>query len=221
VGYRSTILSLGLVLLALAPGLSLADTAALPPPQLPKGHLQIPIIRQSTDYSCGAAAFMSLLVYWNDFDSYESSLWPVLGTTAKGGTDSRRINEAAAAFGLNSSLKEHLGILDLQRALIAGDTLILDIQAWSEGPNPPPWKDRWEDGHYVVLIGMDSTYAYVMDPSTAKGYGYIPLDELLDRWHDYEVDASGQVWRNEHLAIVIHGNQLPQARYPADPIRIQ
>jgi hypothetical protein len=44
------------------------------------------------------------------------------------------------------------------------------LQAWSEDSDGLTWRERWEDGHYVVVIGYDNENLYFMDPSTLSLY---------------------------------------------------
>jgi predicted double-glycine peptidase len=174
-------------------------------PVLPPKALKVPLVRQATTYSCGAAALLSVLFYWRVYDGNESSLYAELGTTPENGTPPESIARVATRFGLTSQVKTGMTLSDLRGALARGATVILDIQAWRDpGGGPPAWRDRWEDGHYVVLIGMDERRAYVMDPSTAGGYGWIPLAELEDRWHDYE-DRGGRRVEWVRAGIVLQG----------------
>ena len=55
------------------------------------------------------------------------------------------------------------------------------------------WEARWEDGHYVVAVGLDDRNLYVMDPSVRGSYGFIPRAELLRRWHDFEIVGGRRV----------------------------
>jgi len=194
--------------------------AAAPEPRLPAAHLPVPLVRQATDYSCGAAAMLAALYYWKAFEGPESELYPLLGTTPKDGTDPRSMRAAAERLGLAARLQEGMTLEDLSAALGKGETVILDLQAWSDPAAPPvKWANRWEDGHYVVLVGTDAQHVYVMDPSVAAGYGHIPLTELYERWHDYE-DRDGKMWRNQHLGLILSGKEHIAA-YPAPLERIR
>lgn len=193
-------------------------SAAAREAKLPKNALPVPLVAQATDYSCGAAALLSVLYYWQEYDGTESSLYPLLSTTPEDGTHPIKMTEVAGMFNLKASMRERMTVDDLKAALKKGDTIILDIQAWSEGGSTP-WKDRWEDGHYVVLVGMDSHFVYVMDPSAHGAYGYFPLSELIDRWHDYE-DRDGYVQKYFQLGIVIRGKD-PLKKVPGPLIRIE
>ncbi|MBI5240820.1 MAG: C39 family peptidase [Elusimicrobia bacterium] len=210
------LLQLALSLLAAAP----AWAGSLAGPALPSDHLRVPLMPQSTNYSCGAAAMMAILHYWKVSDGNESSLYPLLGTTPEEGTHPAKLVAGARHHGLRAELREGLGLPDLEAALKRRETVILDIQAWQENdPTPEDWTDNWEDGHYVVLVGMDQDYLYVMDPSTHLSYGYIPRAELPGRWHDYE-NEGGKLREYRRMGIFISGKE-PLAAFPAQLERVR
>ncbi len=198
----------------------LAAPAPQGPPRLPAQALPVPCFRQSTGYACGAAAMQAVLAYWQVYDGQESKLYPTLGTTPERGTPPEGLLAGAKSFGLTARLKEGVELPELRQALAAGDAVILNLQAWSEASDKgTPWKDRWDDGHYVVLVGLDETYLYVMDPSTSAGYAFLPIAEFLDRWHDYATVA-GKRREYHHLAIFTHGT-TPRAAGVAPLTRLE
>ena len=199
---------------------SAPETSGLPQASIPAGYLPLPIAVQETNYSCGAASALSVLKYWQAYAGSESSLYELLGTRPKDGTPPEGLARGLVKLGLKAEVKEGMTLGELRAALGRGDSVILDIQAWREDQDTP-WSQRWEDGHYTVLIGMDEHYAYLMDPSTPERYTYLPLAELLDRWHDYE-DRDGQIRRYRHMGILAHGAKpLPRpAEPPSAPARI-
>jgi predicted double-glycine peptidase len=206
-------------MLAAAVALFMSASAAAAPPRLPARALAVPLIAQATDYSCGAAALMSTLLYWNtSYDSDEGALYAPLGTTPKDGTPPEAIARVAESYGLHAYLAEHMTLDDLSLALERGDTVILDLQAWREDSSTRPWSADWDDGHYVVLVGMDREYAYLMDPSSFGAYAFVPLQELLERWHDYE-DRTGVVRRYERLGVIVRGKK-PRGSYPGALVRM-
>ncbi len=183
-------------------------------------RLQVPITRQSTEYSCGAAALQSVMTYWKKFDDTESTLMAELGTTEKDGTAFQNLPKVARKYKLKAKLQEHLSVKELARQLDRGVTAILDIQAWPESGKPPAnWRTEWESGHYVVLVGLDEERAYFMDPSTAQAYTYIPLAELEARWHDYDI-VGGHKRIYEHAAVLIEGDDWMPG-FPGDPRPLQ
>lgn len=179
-------------------------------PALPARYLPVPLISQATDYSCGAAALLSILYYWRVYSKDEDELRRILHTTPNNGTHPAMIVRVARLLGLGAFMKENLTLVDLGHAIGRGDTVILDIQAWPDAEEAKkPWRDMWDSGHYVVLVGLDRERAYLMDPSVSDGYAYIPLEELSDRWHDYEMEAGvRREYRN--LGIFIHNTVNPR-----------
>ena len=204
----SCILALSLSALARPP-------AAPPTPRLPKNALRVPIVPQSTSWSCGAGSLLGVLYYWKAYDGPERDLHHPLGTTAANGTHPTKIVQVARSYGLEARFRERLKVSDLRRALRHGITPIVDLQAWREDEKVP-WEQRWEDGHYVVLVGLDRHYAYFMDPSAHGGYGFMPLSDLMKRWHDYE-SSSGKIRRYHRSAIFIRGS-TPLRRNTLIPI---
>ncbi|MBI3554765.1 MAG: C39 family peptidase [Deltaproteobacteria bacterium] len=174
-----------------------------PTPLLPANSLAVPLIAQATSYSCGAAALMSVLYYWNAYGGNESGLYSMLETTPKDGTEPIKIVEVAKAHGLQASMRTNMTVADLRAALGRGETVILALQAWRDTFDKK-WSDTWDSGHYAVLVAMDAEFAYFMDPSAVAGYAYVPITELLERWHDYE-DRHGVISRYLNLGITITG----------------
>ena len=168
----------------------------------------MPLARQATSYSCGAAALLSVLYYWQVYDGTESGLYEKLETTEKDGTEPAKLAEVAKGFGLSAELREGLAFKDLRLALDAGKTVILDFQAWKDPGSTVTWAQTWEDGHYAVLVGMDEDRLHLMDPSTPAGYAWLPKTEFLDRWHDYE-EEGGKRREYVRAGIVVRGAPKP------------
>lgn len=197
-------------------------TDAPGPPPLPRPFLAaVPDVRQSTGYTCGAAALQAVLAYWG-FPEREDRLVARLGSTPDAGTPPDAIVRVAREFGLSAELREGLALADLEAALAAGTTVIVDLQAWRDREDLP-WTEIWDDGHYVVLLGMDADRLYFEDPSLLGARGTIPRAEFVDRWHDYEgeppLDPSDRKY--VRMAIFIRGERAPAARpvHSFEPLR--
>ena len=188
-------------------------------PRLPPAMLPIPLFRQATGYSCGACSLQAILCYWQVYSGQESQLYDRLGTTPKDGTAPEKLVEGARSFGLSARMQEGTTLKDLREALTQGTTVILNLQAWRDVPAAKPWKDTWEEGHYVVLAGMGRHHLYVMDPSVSGAYAYLPLQEFQDRWHDYE-NRTGTRHEYHHLAIFIRG-AASMVRFPGPIVRME
>jgi predicted double-glycine peptidase len=173
--------------------------------RLPDKFLPVPYHRQETNYSCGAAAVLTVLQYWRVYDGTESSLYERLGTDKNEGTHPRAMVDGMKAFGLDAELKTGLSLSDLETILKDGKTAIVDYQAWRTAQSVRPWSKDWDDGHYSVLVAMDARNVYMMDPSTDDGaYGWVPRAELLERWRDYET-RGGTREEYVRMAIVVSG----------------
>jgi predicted double-glycine peptidase len=200
--------------IAIASVLATSLSAVAATPELPANHLPVPLIRQATDYSCGPASLLGVILYWQAGDMGESALYKLANTTETDGTTYLNLGNAASQYGkangLDVETRDHLTLNDLRLYLTKGTTVILNIQAWRSPKNEQiPWSLNWEDGHFVVLVAMDADFVYFMDPSASAAYGYMPLLELEDRWHDYDM-VNGQKVVSDHVGIAIRGtNPMP------------
>jgi predicted double-glycine peptidase len=210
------------LLISLAATVSCASGRVTPAPVANAVKLPVPIISQATSHSCGAAALMAALVYFGVFDGPESGLHSSLGVTPAEGTHPDRIVAVARDHGLSAEKRTGLSLLDIQRALDSGALVILDIQAWPERASPDApfaWETAWDDGHYVVAVGLDAQQLYVMDPSISGSYGFIPREELLRRWHDFEMERGHRV-EYRQMGIILRG-QPRFGRFPEAPVRVE
>jgi predicted double-glycine peptidase len=193
-----------------------AIEASLPAP--PPSLLPVPLVSQARPWSCGAAALMAALLYFGVYDDPESTLDAALGVTPEEGTRVDSIVNEARRYGLEADAHVGLTLGDLERGLGRGDVVIVALQAWASNA-VTDWRTDWEDGHYVVVVGLSHDRVYVMDPSVRTGYGYLARDQFLARWHDYDLDH-GHKSTFERLGIVIRGGSR-LARYPAEPTPVQ
>lgn len=178
----------------------------------------VPLISQSSPWTCGPAAVMAVLVYFGAFDGAESQLDVELRATREDGTRVSDIVAVTRRFGLRAEARTGLALDDLRRELAGGAVVIVALQAWASG-EVTDWRSHWEDGHYVVVVGVTEDRVYVMDPSVRTGYAYLPREEFVERWHDYDVDGGRKVvW--DRLGIVIRGGAGLQS-YPAEPTPVQ
>lgn len=151
------------------------------PPSTVNKLIRVPLTRQATDYTCGAAALQSVLGYYGD-EIREGSLAKQLKSNSKIGTRYVEMERFAKQKGYAVEPKREMELASLQRYIDAGTPVICLIQAWAG--KKVDYKTDWEDGHYVVAVGYDEKNMYFMDPSTLGNYTFIPIGEFLDRWHD-------------------------------------
>lgn len=152
------------------------------------GLIHVPITRQATEYTCGAAALASVL-HWidADLDFTEDKLAQDLKSDRVHGTRIADIESFAAKKGLYVSWRDGWTLGDLEKSIKAGNPVLVLIQAYRRSP-AVKWRDDWDDGHYVVVNGIDSRNVYMMDPSNRGSYTFIPREEFVERWHDVDVE---------------------------------
>lgn len=166
----------------------------------------VPDVVQTTDYSCGPSSLVAVLAYYG-ITQRESKVILEAKTNPEIGAEREDLAEVAESYGLTATVRDGLHLADLERELSQGFPVIILNQSWTDALTTN-WKDNWEDGHYLVVIGMDAASVYVEDPLLDGVRGYIPRREFVERWHDWTLDerpAHGQ-------AILIHG--VPPARTP-------
>jgi predicted double-glycine peptidase len=195
------------------PSLTLG-TAQARKPTLPATALPVPLMLQETDFSCGPAALRAVLHYLGAWHGAENKLYKILDASPENGTLPENLVVGARSFGLQASIEQQMSIERLRTLFSLQKIVILELQAWRDADRQTvAWRDNWDDGHFVVLIGIDDDFAYFMDPSTETSYTYLPLTELMERWHDVnQVRKDPRVWRDVQLGVIISG--LPHGPRP-------
>ena len=187
--------------------------------------MRLPIFRQATNYTSGAACVMSVMRYAKyEFDIREDNLSRALGTTEENGTSWHSIVDYLNAVRLDDQdtqyftahKEEHMLIDTLIKELDQGHPVICAIQAWKwdedeEYSMDLDYSDELECGHWAVAIGYNKDNIFFMDPSTSGNYTYIPKDKLVARWHDYACDSNNQRYDLIQTGIIVelNGNEEP------------
>jgi predicted double-glycine peptidase len=150
--------------------------------------IDLPNIRQTTDYTCGAASLLSVLNYYGLYEDSEIALANELATSIDWGTDPINIIKVASKYGLKTHEFKNMTMKQLEGFIKSGVPVIVAYQAWSD--SELDWSACWEDGHYSVVVGHDKGNIYFEDPSLGAGeVGFIPRAEFIDRWHDVDHDG--------------------------------
>lgn len=177
----------------------------LSPPASTSILWEVPWHPQSTSYSCGPAALKSALAYYGVFLSEEDILKQV-GTTAQNGTEMEPMAALAEKYGLKAAVRTELNLADLEKQLAAKQLTIVTLQAYRDTDPPEiPYRDVWDSGHYVIVVGMDAENLYFVDPNLDGHRGFIPRPAFLERWHDGSL-ALGKMQRP---AILLTGTPKP------------
>jgi len=150
--------------------------------------IEYPETRQAFNFDCGANALISMLVFAG-LEEREDRISLLAGTT-KAGTSIEGCLRVLRYYGLPHQARQRLRADDLRKAIDAGHPTLLALQAYRESNRP--YRDLWNDGHYVVSIGYDKRNIIFEDPS-AFHRTWLADEELHQRWHD--VDRGRRIWQ--------------------------
>ncbi|MDZ4132390.1 MAG: C39 family peptidase [Dethiobacteria bacterium] len=166
--------------------------------------LNLPDVRQSTGYTCGAASLQAVLFYYG-LDYRESTLAEYAGASKDAGTAPAGILKAIEKVnleketGLTAEIKQQATIKDLEDYIDREIPIIVNLQAWKEKGNNAAWVDDWIDGHMLLLPDMMMTISILKIPPCLMRWG--KLIEL-NCWKD------GMIMKEELFMIRVH--QLQQ-----------
>ena len=149
-----------------------------------KNLIRVPLTRQNANYTCGVAALQSILGYYN-FDKRLDVLSAEVKPDQEKGTNYLNIASFAKSLGFDVNIRTNMTLDELKKYIDQKRPILLAIQAWADSKSSYS-SNQNEDGHYVVAIGYDDKNFYFMDPSTLGHYTYIPAEEFVSRWHDYD-----------------------------------
>jgi len=161
--------------------------------------IKIPNFRQAHEFSCGASALQSVLIYYLGYTISEGELIKLVKSDPRGGTAPKDIKKTAEIFGLKCELKT-LSINDLKKYLDKKIPVIMPIQAWPT--KKVDLSSSWSYGHYVVAVGYDKNKIFFQDPASIN-LAYMTSSELESRWHD--VDKNKIKYLN--FGIIIYGKK--------------
>jgi predicted double-glycine peptidase len=163
------------------------DRTPAPPPDPGTALLlSVPDVEQATDYSCGPAALEAVLAHYGVAVA-QRALSLEAKTSPRTGAEAEDLAAAALRHGVAADYRSGRTLAELEQEVARGDPPIAMIQAWRDKTGA--WARDWDDGHYVVVIGLDARAVYVEDPSTKGARGVIPRAEFLDRWHGWTRDG--------------------------------
>ena len=111
-------------------------------------------------------------------------------------------------MGLEAEYEENLTLADLEDYVQEGIPVMVDCQAWrSVSQYNESWADTWNNGHWMVVIGMDNKNVYFEDPYILGSRGLMSRQEFQERWHNVrgldETDLGEQI----HMGIAIRGDK--------------
>jgi uncharacterized protein len=168
--------------------------------------------RQCTEFSCGASALQMVLGYWGR-DVAETELMKLLRTTPEAGTYPEDIVRGAQALGFEARVKDNLKLGEVAKFTADGKPMIALAQVWRSESGPvKAVAEEWDNGHYIVVLGVDSSYVYFQDPYIRMSKAFVPRKTFEDHWHHV---MGGNLKRNPklvHLGIFIRGDKPAKRR---------
>ena len=163
--------------------------------------------RQITEYSCGASALQSVLSYWGR-EVDEAELMKLLHTTPEAGTYPEDIVRGARALGFDARAREGLTLDEVAEFTAGGNPLIALAQVWrSQSGSAPSAEEDWDNGHYIVVLGVDPDYVYFQDPYMRMSKAFVPRKTFEAHWHQV---MGGDLESNPklmHLGIFVRGDK--------------
>ncbi len=147
-------------------GFSLAHSQPLPAQNWKQAFRDKDVIKQSLDYSCGAAALATLIHHYYLKDTSEQEIMELMGKGNERTTFSE-LQEVLPKLGFKSA-----GFEVEWRALVALKTPVI------------VYINHFDEGHFAVLRGIDDTHVWLADPS--QGNRIYRKEDFLKLWRQSE-----------------------------------
>ena len=138
----------------------------------------------------------------------ERELMALLSTTSEEGSYPENIVHGALELGFEAEARDHLTLDEVERFTADGTPMIALVHAWrSERETYDSAANEWDNGHYIVVLGVDEDYVYYEDPYARMSKAFVPRDTFVDHWHQV---MGGNLEKNPklmQLGIFIRGKQ--------------
>ena len=171
---------------------------------------QVPPGAWTTTMNCGPTSYLMIDAYYRSTIPTSSSIvaaddwmasnisdWNKNGYNGDAkGTTTAQVAELARAYGTYPYAAKFTGATcdDLRGELSAGRPVILSVDTQTTNNYPSTTMKPSSHGHFVVLVGMDNQYVYILDPGRSaalNGCG----DSCAGR--RYTLDSFNTIW-SEH-----------------------
>jgi predicted double-glycine peptidase len=160
-----------------------------------------------------------VLSYWGK-DVEETELMEILRTNPEVGTHPEDIVSGARALGFDAQVKENLTLDEVERFTADGNPMIALAQVWrSQSGSAPSVENDWDNGHYIVVLGVDRDYVYFQDPYMRMSKAFVPRKMFEEHWHQVmggDTEANPKLM---HLGIFVRGDR-PAERKPVGQVDI-
>jgi predicted double-glycine peptidase len=154
------------------------------------------------------------LSYWGK-DVDEERLMKVLHTTSEEGTYPEDIVRGARALGFEAEAKDKLTLDEVEQFTANGDPMIALAQVWrSESNSPGAVSEDWDNGHYIVVLGVDRDYVYFQDPYARMSKAFVPRKMFVEHWHQVMGGDQKKNSKLLQLGIFVRGKQAAARQAP-------
>jgi len=128
-------------------------------------------VRQSLDFTCGAACFASMFQYFKGWSPGEMHFAKELKTLETGYTAPEDIVNLARSYGLQCGIKIGARVEDLTESLASGHVVF--VTWWYE-----------DAGHYSLVKGLGNEQIVLMDPWLERESADHPMDltQFVANW---------------------------------------
>ena len=164
-----------------------------------KPQVPLPDVRQEFGFDCGAAALRSVLDYFGlpPHPDTEPEMIKELGSSPRDGTSPDKIVHMAVRCGLTVYASGSMTLDDLRACLERKQPVICPVQMFWHPKAGKDAIDGDEDGHWIVVAGIDDNAICIQDPVFGKVF--LEPIEFLRAWHDR--DGEGREYRRWGVAL--------------------
>jgi len=108
----------------------------------------------------------------------------------------------AEKYGFKVTAESGVSLETVKQYVNESRPVIVLVQAWADRyMTLEDWRQDYENGHYVIVIGHDGGIIVFEDPASFRRT-WLTEEEFLARWHDRD-PRSGE--KHEHFALVLLG----------------
>lgn len=132
---------------------------------------------------CGPASLKMVMDYYGVHKT-ETEVAKHCKTTRELGTNDSSLKKAALSYGFKTIVKNKASFKDIECWLEKEVPIIVD---WFTKGRPNYADSEVPDGHYSVVVGLDSTYIYLQDPEIGK-MRKLRCTDFLRVWFDFKKD---------------------------------
>lgn len=129
---------------------------------------------------CGPASLKIILSYYG-IEKSEKELAGLCETKKNLGTNDRGIKNAAESLGFKVKIKNKSNFKDIENWLDKEIPLIVN---WFTRGRRDYSDEAVPDGHYSVVIGLDSKHIYLQDPEIGK-IRRLKREDFMSVWFDF------------------------------------